>query len=103
MRPSEHEEAEAQYTLVLYVAGQSPKSLAAFSNLKRICEDHLSGRYSLEIVDLMKEPDRAHTDQIVAIPTLVRRVPEPMRRMIGDLSNTEKALLGMDIVPRKPV
>jgi circadian clock protein KaiB len=88
------------YTLTLYVAGQTPKSLAAFANLKKICEEHLQGRYTIEVIDLMKHPELAQEHQILALPTLVRKVPTPMRKLIGDLSNTEKALVGMDIQPR---
>lgn len=92
--------ASQHYDLILYVAGQTPKSMAAFSNLKKICEDHLGGRYSIRIVDLHKNPELAKEHQIFALPTVVRKVPMPMRKLIGDLSNTEKALIGMDIQPR---
>jgi circadian clock protein KaiB len=85
------------YTLRLYVAGQTPKSIAAVTNLKRICEQHLAGRYEIEIIDLMVDPKRAQADQIVAIPTLVRRLPEPIRRILGDLSNVERVLVGIEI------
>ncbi|HEX3625175.1 MAG TPA: circadian clock KaiB family protein [Verrucomicrobiae bacterium] len=81
----------------LYVAGQTPKSLAAFSNLKRLCEEHLSGRYHIEIVDLMKQPHLAQGDQIVALPTLIRKLPEPIKRVIGDLSNIERVKVGLDL------
>ena len=87
--------------LRLYTAGQSPRSLAALDNLKRICEEHLSGRYSIEIVDLLKNPRLAKDDQIVAIPTLVRQLPPPLRKIIGDLSDTERALVGLQLVQRK--
>ena len=87
------------YNLRLYVAGQTPKSVAAISNLKRICEAHLPGRYNITIVDLMKDPALAQRDQIVAIPTLIRHLPEPLKRIIGDLSNAEKVLVGLDIAP----
>lgn len=80
-----------------YVAGQTPKSVKAFANLKRICEEHLQGRYSLEIVDLLKNPKLAQGDQILAIPTLVRKLPAPMRKIIGDLSDTDRVLVGLDI------
>ncbi len=83
----------------LYVAGQTPKSIAAIANLNRLCEQHLAGRYSIEIVDLMKTPSLAQRDQIVAIPTLIRQLPEPLKRIIGDLSNAEKVLVGLDIRP----
>ncbi len=89
------------YTLRLYVAGQTPKSIQAFENLKRICDTHLSGRYTIEVIDLLKNPKLAKGDQIVAVPTLVRRLPPPIRKIIGDLSNTERVLIGLDIVPKK--
>ncbi|MEE7457316.1 circadian clock protein KaiB [Methylorubrum populi] len=91
---------EGLYRLRLYVAGQTAKSLAAMSNLKRFCEEHLAGRYDIEVIDLMKNPQLAAGDQILAIPTLVRRLPSPLKRIIGDLSNTEKVLVGLDIRPR---
>lgn len=84
----------------LYVAGQTAKSLHAYANLKRICEEHLDGRYQIEIVDLMKNPELAMGDQIFALPTLVRKLPEPVRKIIGDLSNTERVLIGLDLRPR---
>ena len=83
--------------LRLYVAGQTPKSLAALSNLKKICDEHLKGRYRVEIIDLIKNPKLAQGDQILAIPTLVRSLPVPMRKIIGDLSNTDRVLVGLDI------
>ena len=86
-----------QWQLRLYVAGQTPKSLAAFSNLKQICETHLSGRYTLEVIDLVEQPQLAKGDQILAIPTLVRRLPQPVRKIIGDLSDTERVLVGLDL------
>ena len=86
--------------LRLYTAGQSPRSLAALDNLKRICEEHLSGRYSIEVDDLLKNPRLAKDDQIVAIPTLVRKLPSPIRKIVGDLSNTERALVGLQLRPR---
>ena len=88
------------YHLRLYVAGQTTKSLAAMANLKRVCEDHLAGRYEIEVIDLLQNPRLAAGDQILAIPTLVRRLPAPLKRIIGDLSNTEKVLVGLDIRPR---
>lgn len=88
------------YNLRLYVAGQTPKSLAAITNLKAICEDHLSGRYSIEVIDLTITPQLAAGDQIVALPTLVRTLPPPLKRVIGDLSDTERVLVGLDIRPR---
>jgi circadian clock protein KaiB len=87
------------YNLRLYVAGQTPKSIAALANLKKLCEKHLAGRYTVEVIDLMKEPALAQRDQIVAIPTLIRHLPEPLKRIIGDLSNAEKVLVGLDIQP----
>jgi len=87
--------------LRLYVAGQTPKSMTAFANLKNICEEHLAGRYQIEVVDLLKNPTLARGDQILAIPTLVRKLPEPVRKIIGDLSNTERVLIGLDLLPRE--
>jgi len=85
------------YQLRLYVAGQTTKSLAAVSNLKRVCEAYLPGRYEINVIDLAQDPQLAASDQILAIPTLVRRLPEPLKRIIGDLSNLEKVLIGLDI------
>jgi circadian clock protein KaiB len=85
------------YELRLYVAGQTPKSIAAFANLKKICEEHLVGKYKIEVIDLMKNPALARGDQIVAIPTLVRKLPEPIRKIIGDLSNTQRVLVGLEL------
>ena len=87
------------WQLRLYVAGQSPKSLAAYANLVRICEEHLGGRYTIEVVDLLKNPHLARGDQIVAIPTLVRKLPQPMRKIVGDLSNTDQTLVGLQLRP----
>ena len=87
------------WELRLYVAGQTPKSITAFTNLKRICEEHLAGRYTIEVIDLLKEPQLAAGDQILAIPTLVRKLPEPLRRIVGDLRNTERTLVGLNIRP----
>ena len=87
------------WELRLYVAGASAKSVAAFANLKRICEEHLPGLYEIEVVDLLEHPQLARGDQIVAIPTLVKRIPPPLRRIIGDLSDTERVLIGLDIRP----
>jgi len=87
------------YELRLYVAGQTAKSVAAFCNLKRICETHLAGQYRIEVIDLMKTPQLAAGDQILALPTLVRRLPEPIRKIIGDLSNEERVLVGLDVQP----
>ena len=87
------------WNLRLYVAGQTPKSLTAFANLKKICEEHLAGTYRIEIIDLLENPALAKGDQILAIPTLVRKLPEPVRKIIGDLSNTERVLVGLDLRP----
>jgi circadian clock protein KaiB len=94
-------ESGQKWDLRLYTAGQSPKSLAALANLKRVCDEHLAGRYSIEVVDLLKNPRLAKDDQIVAIPTLVRKLPEPLRRIVGDLSDTERTLVGLQLKPRK--
>lgn len=91
---------DPQYDLRLYVAGQTPRSLQAFSNLKRICEEHLAGRYRISVIDLLINPQLAKGDQILAIPTLVRQLPHPVRKIIGDLSNAEKVLVGLDIRPQ---
>jgi len=85
------------WSLRLYVAGQTPKSLAAFANLKRLCEEHLAGRYTIEVVDLVRQPQLAQNDQIVALPTLVRKLPEPLKRIIGDLSNLERVMVALDV------
>jgi circadian clock protein KaiB len=87
------------WNLRLYVAGQTPRSLAAFANLKHLCEDYLQGRYTIEVIDLVATPRLAKDDQILAIPTLVRRLPEPVRKIIGDLSNTDRVLVGLDLIP----
>lgn len=85
------------WNLRLYVAGQTPKSLTAFANLKQLCEQYLAGRYVIEVVDLTRQPQMAQADQIVALPTLVRKLPEPIKRLIGDLSNTERVMVGMEL------
>ena len=90
---------EESWQLRLYVAGQTPKSMTAFANLKRICEEHLEGKYQIEVIDLMVNPQLAMGDQILALPTLVRKLPEPIKKIIGDLSNTERVLVGLDIKP----
>jgi circadian clock protein KaiB len=90
----------AGWELRLYVAGQTPKSLQAFANLKRICDQHRAGQYRIEVIDLLKHPHLAERDQILAFPTLVRKRPEPVRRIIGDLSNTERVLIGLDLLGR---
>jgi circadian clock protein KaiB len=87
------------WELKLYIAGQTPKSLTAFSNLKRFCEENAPGKYHIEVIDLAKNPQLAKTDQILALPTLVRKLPEPMRKIIGDLSDKQKVLLGFDLSP----
>ena len=87
------------WELRLYVAGQTPKSLTALTNLKRICEQHLAGKYNIEIIDLTRDPTLARGDQILALPTLVRKLPEPIRKIIGDLSNIERVLVGLDLRP----
>lgn len=91
--------AKKEYELRLYVAGQTSKSIAAFGNLKRICETHLAGRYRIEVIDLMVSPQLGAGDQILAIPTLVRKLPEPIKKIIGDLSNEERVLVGLDLKP----
>ena len=92
--------ARQRWRLRLYVAGQTPKSITALSNLKRLCDSHLAGRYSIEVVDLLEKPQLARRDDIVVIPTLVRQLPPPIRKIIGDLSNVERVLMGLDVVPR---
>jgi circadian clock protein KaiB len=91
--------ATAQWELRLYVAGQTQKSVVAFANLERICEEHLRGKYRIEVVDLLKNPQLARGDQILAVPTLVRKLPPPMKKIIGDLSNEERVLVGLDVRP----
>jgi circadian clock protein KaiB len=90
---------EEKWELRLYTAGQTPKSLQAFANLKKICEEHLKGRYTIEVIDLTRHPQLAAGDQIVAIPTLVRKLPEPLRRIVGDLQDTERTLVGLQLRP----
>ena len=92
--------APEHFRLRLYVAGQTPKSILAFRNLKQICEEHLQGRYEIEIIDLMTNPQLGQGDQILAVPTLVRRLPEPIKKIIGDLSNTDRVLVGLDLQRR---
>lgn len=89
------------YELRLYVAGQTPKALRAFANLRRICEEHLAGRYRIEVIDLLENPQLGRGDQILALPTLVRKLPTPMKKIIGDLSNTERVLVGLDLRERQ--
>jgi circadian clock protein KaiB len=90
-------EPSTHYDLRLYVAGQTPKSLAAFANLKQLCEMYLAGKYNIEVIDLIKKPQMAREDQIIALPTLVRRLPEPIRKIIGDLADTQRTLIGLDL------
>jgi len=91
--------SDETFLLRLYVAGQTPKCIRAFTNLKRICEEHLAGRYHIEMLDLLQNPQLARGDQILAVPTLVRLLPEPIKKIIGDLSNTERVLVGLDLRP----
>jgi circadian clock protein KaiB len=93
----EESEKDKKWQLRLYVAGHTPKSISAFNNLKKYCEEHLKGQYVIDVIDLLENPQLAEGDQILAIPTLVRKVPEPLRRVIGDLSNESKVLVGLDI------
>lgn len=90
----------SRWNLRLYVAGQTPRSITGFQNLKNICEEYLKGQYHIEVVDLMENPQLARGDQILAVPTLVRKLPQPIRKIIGDLSDTERVLVGLDIQPR---
>src|ERR1700760_4380098 len=92
-------EQETKWELKLYVAGKTAKSVTALNNLKKYCEEHLKGQYQIEVIDLLVQPQLAEGDQIFAIPTLVRKVPEPIRKIIGDLSDEEKVLVGLDIRP----
>ena len=94
-----HRRPAKLWQLRLYVAGQTPKSLTAFSNLKKICENHLKRCYSIEVIDLLEQPALSRGDQILAIPTLVRKLPQPVRKIIGDLSDTERVLVGLDLRP----
>ena len=98
--PAPEQSTGPKWELRLYVAGQTPKSLRAFANLKRICEEHLADQYRIEIIDLMKNPQLAKGDQILALPTLVRKLPAPVKKIIGDLSNTERVLVGLDLRAR---
>lgn len=92
-------EANEKWVLRLYVAGQTPKALTAFANLKKICDEQLKGKYSIEVIDLLKNPQKGAVDQIFALPTLVRKLPVPVRKIIGDLSDTERVLIGLDLLP----
>jgi circadian clock protein KaiB len=101
-RPPHDEGNTAMWQLRLYVAGESPKSLEAYFNLKKLCEEHLAGRYEIEVIDLVEQPALARSHDILAIPTLVRRLPHPLRKIIGDLSNTQGVLVGLQLEPRPP-
>lgn len=104
MKKATPKDARETWELRLYVAGQTPRSMAAFANLKKLCKEHLAGqKYSIEVIDLVKNPALAKGDQILAIPTLVRKLPQPMRKILGDLSNTERVLVGLDLRPREGV
>jgi circadian clock protein KaiB len=98
---TDHSSDDETWELRLYVAGQTPKSIAAFANLKRVCEQHLNGRYQIEIVDLLENPQMAAGDQIIAIPTLVRKLPQPLRKIVGDLRDTERVLVGLQLRPAR--
>jgi circadian clock protein KaiB len=95
--------SDALFDLRLYVAGQTPKAIRAFTNLQRICDEHLEGHYRIEVIDLLEDPRLGRGDQILALPTLVRRLPEPIRNLIGELSDTDRVLLGLDLRPRAKV
>jgi circadian clock protein KaiB len=99
MSPLRAKKKQPEYLLRLYVAGQTPKSVQAFSNLKRICEEHLLGRYQIEVIDLLTNPKLARGDQILALPAVVRQLPPPVRKIIGDFSNAERVMVGLDIRP----
>ena len=101
MEKALQEQDGKNYVLRLYVAGMTPKSTLAVTNIKKICEDHLAGRYSLEVIDLYKRPSLADGEQIIAAPTLLKKLPLPLRRFIGDMSNTEKIIVGLDLRPQK--
>jgi circadian clock protein KaiB len=96
----ESSEISERWNLRLYVAGQTARAIAAFANLQKICEEHVPGQYRIEVIDLLRNPQLARGDQILAVPTLVRKLPVPVRKIIGDLSNTEKVLVGLDLRPR---
>jgi circadian clock protein KaiB len=99
IEPDSEPTPDGHYNLRLYVAGQTPKSITALANLKTICEQYLKGRYRIEVVDLLENPQLAAGDQILAVPTLVRRLPEPLKRIIGNLSDTDRVLVGLDLRP----
>lgn len=96
-RTNGEEPSSGIWKLRLYVAGQTPKSLAAFANLKRLCEEHLAGKYKIEVIDLLENPQLAHGDQILAVPTLVRKMPAPMKKIIGNLANADQTIIGLDM------
>ncbi len=98
-KPRTARAGKAKWELRLYVAGQTPHSLAALQNLRRICEEHLAGEYHIEVVDLLVHPQLSRDDQILAVPTLVRKLPPPLRKIIGDLSDTERVLVGLQLKP----
>jgi circadian clock protein KaiB len=97
---SKSPETMERWELRLYVAGQTQRAVTAFANLRKICEEHVPGQYRIEVIDLLKQPQLGKGDQILALPTLVRKLPEPVRKIIGDLSNTERVLVGLDLRPR---
>ncbi len=99
-KKTETEKNLETWQLRLYTAGQTPKAIAAFANLKKLCEEHLKGQYTIEVIDLTKTPQLAAGDQILALPTLVRKLPPPIRKIVGDLSNTERVLVGLDVRPK---
>ncbi len=101
LRPLDESVEAAAWDLRLYVAGQTPRSLAAFANLKKLCEEHLAGRYNIEVIDLLEQPQLASADQILAIPTLVRKLPSPIKKIIGDLSNRDRTLVGLSLRPHE--
>jgi circadian clock protein KaiB len=100
-KPKNAKPPEEFWELRLYVAGHTPKSIKAFANLKKLCEEHLKGKYHIEVIDLLKNPQLAKGDQIVAVPTLVRKLPPPLKKIIGDLSNTLRVIVGLDLRPKK--
>jgi circadian clock protein KaiB len=100
--PQTGDQDAERWNLRLYVAGETPKCVQAFQHLKQICEEHLQGRYSIEVIDLLKNPTLAQGDQIIAIPTLVRQLPPPVKKIIGDLTNTERVVVGLNLIPIKP-
>lgn len=99
MTENDHAVADKPWVLRLYIAGQTPRAMTALVNLRQICETHLAGQYRIEVVDLMEQPQLAEGDQIIAVPTLIRRLPEPIRQVIGDLSDTARTLVGLDLRP----